>query len=416
MSTKPSKQRIEIIDALRGFSLAGIVIVHFVENFVGSAVPENAMTATHMGIPDTMVDVFIGLFLRGKFFALFSFLFGLSFFIQMDNAQKQGKDFGLRFFWRLIILLGIGMVHHMFYRGDILTIYALLGLFLIPFYKLSNKWVIACVAVLFLGLGRYVVFAMTHGENILSPGGIMPEDPQTLSYFNILKNGSLQEVFISNSTMGHLNKLEYQLGIFGRGYLTFGYFLLGLVVGRTGFFLKLRENKKWIKKALIGSIVLFVVSLVLTALIFIQLGQDVTFDTWPAMAGLTAFDLNNIAMTFILIILFVMLYNKANGQQWLAKFAPYGRMALTNYFLQSVLGTFLFFGWGMGYLGEVRNSYIFLLAIAIIAVQMQLSKWWLIKFQYGPLEWLWRSITFFKWYPLKKKGQVRCLILSLSRS
>ena len=406
MSTKPSKQRIEIIDALRGFSLAGIVIVHFVENFVGSAVPENAMTATHMGIPDTMVDVFIGLFLRGKFFALFSFLFGLSFFIQMDNAQKQGKDFGLRFFWRLIILLVIGMVHHMFYRGDILTIYALLGIFLIPFYKLSNKWVLACVGVLFLGLGRYVVFAMTHGENILSPGGIMPEDPQTLSYFNILKNGSLQEVFISNSTMGHLNKLEYQLGIFGRGYLTFGYFLLGLVVGRTGFFLKLRENKKWIKKALIGSIVLFVVSLVLTALIFIQLGQDVTFDTWPAIAGLTAFDLNNIAMTFILIILFVMLYNKANGQQWLAKFAPYGRMALTNYFLQSVLGTFLFFGWGMGYLGEVRNSYIFLLAIAIIAVQMQLSTWWLIKFQYGPFEWLWRSITFFKWYPLQKKAKV----------
>ncbi|MGB5434671.1 MAG: DUF418 domain-containing protein [Maribacter sp.] len=406
MSAKPIKQRIEIIDALRGFALAGIVIVHFVENFVGSAIPENAMAATHVGIPDTIVDIFIGIFLRGKFFALFSFLFGLSFFIQMDNAHKIGKNFGLRFFWRLIILLGIGMVHHMFYRGDILTIYALLGIFLIPFYKIIDKWVLICAAALFLGGGRYIVFAIAHGENIISPGGIMPDDPETLAYFNTLKNGTLGEVFVSNSTLGHLNKLEYQLGIFGRGYLTFGYFLLGLVIGRNGFFLKLKENRKLIKKALIGSIVLFVVSLVLTALIFMQLGQDVTFDTWPAMAGLTAFDLNNIAMTFILIILFVMVYNKVKGQQWLLAFAPYGRMALTNYFFQSVLGTFLFFGWGMGYLGEVRNSYIFLLAIAIIAVQMQLSKWWLMTFQYGPLEWLWRSITFFTWYPLRKKGNV----------
>ncbi len=402
MSTKPIKQRIEIIDALRGFSLAGIVIVHFVENFIGSAVPQNVLEALHIGPLDYVVDVFIGLFLRGKFFALFSFLFGLSFFIQMDNAQKQGKNFDLRFFWRLVILLIIGGIHHMFYRGDILTIYAFLGIFLIPFYKLSNKWVLGCTALLFLGLGRFIVFALTNGDNIFSPGGLMPDDPRALSYFNTIKSGTIQEVFMSNSTIGHLNKLEYQLGYFGRGYITFGFFLLGLYAGRIGFFLRLDESKKLIKKVLIGAIILFVVSIVLTGLIFMQLGQDVTFDNWPAMAGLTAYDLNNIAMTFILIALFVMLYKKVKGQQWLGKFAPYGRMALTNYFFQSLLGTFLFFGWGLGYLVELRNSYTFLISILVIIGQMRFSKWWLTKFQYGPLEWLWRSITFFKWYPFKK--------------
>ncbi|MBT8298447.1 MAG: DUF418 domain-containing protein, partial [Maribacter sp.] len=166
--------------------------------------------------------------------------------------------------------------------------------------------------------------------------------------------------------------------------------------------LRMDENKKLIKKVLIGAIIVFVVSIVLTAVIFMQLGQDVTFDNWPAMAGLTAFDLNNIAMTFILIALFVMLYKKVKGQKWLGKFAPYGRMALTNYVFQSLLGTFLFFGWGLGYLVELRNGYTFLISILVILVQMVLSKWWLTKFQYGPLEWLWRSITFFKWYPFKK--------------
>ena len=404
MSNKPIKQRIEIIDALRGFSLAGIVIVHFVENFIGSAVPQNVLEGLHVGPMDYVVDVFIALFLRGKFFALFSFLFGLSFFIQMDNGQKTGNYFGPRFLWRLIVLLIIGGLHHMFYRGDILTIYALLGIFLIPFYKLNNKWVLGCVALLFLGLGRFIVFAITQGDYIFSPGGIMPDDPEALLYFNTIENGSLQEVIVSNSTIGHLNKLEFQLGVFGRGYLTFGFFLLGLYTGRIGFFLKLKENKKLIKKVLIGSIILFVVSLVLTALIFMQLGEDVTFDNWPAMAGLTAFDLNNIAMTFILITLFVMLYKKVKGQKWLGKFAPYGRMALTNYVSQSLLGTFLFFGWGLGYLVEFRNSYTFLISILVIFVQMVLSKWWLTNFKYGPLEWLWRSITFFKWYPLRKKA------------
>ncbi len=406
MSTKPIKQRIEIIDALRGFSLAGIVIVHFVENFIGSAVPENVLEGMHVGPLDYVVDAFIGLFLRGKFFALFSFLFGLSFFIQMDNAQKTGKYFGPRFLWRLVILLIIGGLHHMFYRGDILTIYALLGIFLIPYFKLSNKWVLGCMALLFFGLGRFIVFAITHGENIFSPGGIMPDDPEALAYFNTINNGSLSEIFVSNTTIGHLNKLEFQLGIFGRGYLTFGFFLLGLYAGRTGFFLRLDENKKLIKKVLIGAIILFVISIVLTALIFMQLGEDVTFDNWTAMAGLTAYDLNNIAMTFILITLFVMLYKKVKGQRLLGKFAPYGRMALTNYFFQSVLGTFLFFGWGLGYLVELRNSYTFLISILVILGQMILSKWWLTKFHYGPLEWLWRSITFFKWYPLGKKTQV----------
>ncbi|EAR01372.1 DUF418 domain-containing protein [Maribacter sp. HTCC2170] len=403
MAETKKKERIEIIDALRGFSLAGIVIVHFVENFIGSAVPQDVLEGLHIGPLDYVVDVFIGLFLRGKFFALFSFLFGLSFFIQMDNAQQNGRTFGARFLWRLIILLVIGAVHHMFYRGDILTIYALLGILLIPFYKLDNKWILALTALLFLGVGRFLIFGITGGEYMFSQGGLMPDEPETRAYFNTIKNGSFLEVFESNSTSGHLNKLEFQLGYFGRGYITFAFFLLGLLAGRIGFFKTLNEHKTLLKKILIGSIILFVVSIALTALIFMQMGENPSFSTWPAMLGLTAYDLNNIAMTFILIVLFIMLYKKVKGEKMLRIFAPYGRMALSNYFFQSLLGTFIFFGWGMGYLVELRNGYTFLIALAVIVLQMFISKWWLRKFHYGPLEWVWRSLTFFKIFPMKKE-------------
>ncbi|MEZ4810980.1 MAG: DUF418 domain-containing protein [Allomuricauda sp.] len=396
------KNRIEIVDALRGFSLAGIVIVHMVENYIGAPPPEVFTEAVHQGIGDNIVDVFIGLFLRGKFFALFSFLFGLSFFIQMDNAAQKGGYFGGRFLWRVALLLLIGYVHSLFYAGDILTIYAMLGVLLIPFYKVKDTWVLGVAALLFLGLGRYIVFFFTHGANMFGNLNLMGNDPQILEYYNVLKDGSLMDVFRSNAYYSHMNKMDFQFGIFGRGYITFGFFLLGLYVGRTGFFKKYKENKKLVQRTWIWSLVLFLVSGALMAVIFGSMGENVTFDNWMAMLGLTALDLNNVAMTFILISVFVILYKRLKPHKWLAKFAPYGKMALTNYFFQSIVGTFFLFGWGLGYIGELPNVYTFGLAILVIAGQMWVSNWWLKKFEYGPLEWLWRSATFLRIFPLKK--------------
>lgn len=396
------KKRIDIIDALRGFSLAGIVIVHMVENYVASPTPEGVMEATHQGILDNIVDVFIFVFLRGKFFALFSFLFGISFFLQMDSAREKGTDFRGRFLWRLFILLVIGFLHHLFYRGDILTIYAILGVFLVPFYRVSDKWVLGIVTVLFLGAGRYIIFLINKGAPLFLSGEFTPESPWVAAYFDILKHGSLIDVFYSNATEGQLMKMDFQLNIFGRGYLTFGFFLFGLFVGRLKFFQNFMEYKAQLKKILLWSVILFVISIGLAFLVFSQLGPEIKFDNWLAMIGLTIIDLNNIAMTFILLVLFIMLYKKAKVKRWLLKFAPYGRMALTNYVFQSIIGTALLFGWGLGYLGELRNIYTFLIAIVVITVQIMFSKLWLERFHYGPLEWLWRSITYFRRYPLSR--------------
>ena len=406
MTEVKSNNRIVIIDALRGFSLAGIVIVHMVENYVGAPYPEGAMDAARAGIPDYIVEGFIFLFLRGKFFALFSFLFGLSFFIQMDSAHNKGYDFKWRFLWRIVLLFGIGYLHHLFYRGDILTIYALIGLFLIPFYKVPTKYILIITGLFFLGLGRYVIFAITGGDNLFMPGEFSPTSPEVAAYFDIIKNGSLWEVFASNATDGQLMKMDFQLGIFSRGYLTFAFFLLGLLVGRMQFFRDFMEKKKLTLAVMWWSLGIFVVSIGLTIVIFASAGPEPTFDNWTTMFGLTALDLNNIGMTGVILSGFVLLYRKAKSGRWLSTFAPYGRTALTNYVAQSLIGTAILYGWGLGYLGELRNIYTFLIAIVLVVVQMLISKWWLSNFYYGPLEWLWRSLTHFKLYPLARKKEM----------
>ncbi|NND09618.1 MAG: DUF418 domain-containing protein, partial [Flavobacteriaceae bacterium] len=110
----------------------------------------------------------------------------------------------------------------------------------------------------------------------------------------------------------------------------------------------------------------------------------------------------NLFMTFIIVIGFLLFYMKPRGERFLNKFKAYGRMALTNYFAQTIIGTAILYGWGMGYIGELRNIYTFLIGLGIILLQMLFSSWWLSNFKYGPLEWLWRSLTYFKFFPFKK--------------
>ncbi|MDT0607520.1 DUF418 domain-containing protein [Croceitalea rosinachiae] len=396
-------QRIEVIDALRGFSLAGIVFCHMLENFVASPIPMTAIEAMNPSIIDQIADGFVSFLFRGKFFALFSFLFGLSFFIQMDNGSKRGTSFGGRFFWRLVILFAIGFLHSMFYRGDILTLYAFLGVFLIPFYKVNNKWLLGIAALLFLGIGRYVVFYFTNGEGLFTKEELSPDSPMIAAYFELLQNGSIIEVFKSNAIEGNINKSEFQFGVFSRGYLTFGFFLLGLFIGRIEFFKNYLTKKKLIKRLWVGALILLGISIVSMAGIFSSMGPDVQFNSWTSMFGLTFFDLMNVAMTILIVAIFIILYKKNKPKKFLEKFIPYGKMALTNYVFQSIVGTFIFFGWGLGYLAKIPNSYVFLMAIVIITIQMWLSKIWQKYFYYGPLEWIWRSLTFFKLMPMKRK-------------
>lgn len=403
MKNAPSLPRIVLIDALRGFALAGVALVHVTEQYLAGPQPPGFMEGLN-GLPDQILMGFISIFIQGKFFALFSILFGLSFSIQMTSADRKGEDFSWRFLWRAALLFIIGYIHHFFYRGDILTIYAVLAPFLIPFHRLSNKWILGVMAICFLSLPRFLTFFWMGNDAFFG----LPNDfqnPLEIAYYETVQSGSIVEVFAANGGYGMKTKMNFQLLPMGRIYYTFGYFLTGLWLGQIGLFHEATKWLKVIKRTMLWLLGLLVLAGVLTGLTFSQAPQPVDFSHVLHVAGINFFDWTNIAITGIILGGFILLYHK---NWWLPKltfFAPYGRMALTNYVLQSVIGTFLFFGWGLGLIGQLRSVYLVLIAIVLIALQTWFSKYWLQHFRYGPLEWLWRSATYWKWQPFWKEAR-----------
>ena len=222
------------------------------------------------------------------------------------------------------------------------------------------------------------------------------------NYIETISSGSLGDVFYANATYGMLTKIDFQVSFFGRFYYTFAYFLIGLWLGKIGVFRNLTGYSKQIKNVMLWSIGALMLSFVFTAVTFATAPQPMDFSSWQFAFGMNFFDWVSISMSSIILCGFLMLYQRETWERRLAFFAPYGRMALTNYFAQSVIGTFIFFGWGLGYIGTLGALICFLLGLGVIILQTLLSKYWLKKFRYGPLEWLWRCGTYLKWQPFRR--------------
>jgi uncharacterized protein len=388
------KNRIHAVDALRGFALAGIVIAHVLEQFLAGFPTDEMRAVMFSGPVDFIVDTVSFWIIRGKFFALFSLLFGLSFFIQMDNAEKSGVNYKTWYLWRLLILLVIGVVHNSFYSGDILVIYVLFGFLLIPFQSVSNKVVLAIAVILFLGGGRFLSFGIFGNDSIIA----LNIENFDEKYITAITGGSLTEVWRVNF-IALIGKFNFQMGVLGRGYLTFAFFLLGMWIGRSRLLENLQANTTFLKKIILWSFVGTIAMIPLFWYLFSQMESIFDFTSWWSMFALTAYDNFNFFFTIFLAAGFVYLFESPKMQKTLSWLAPYGRMALTNYVFQSLIGTFLFFNWGLGYMGQLRNIELLLIAFLIIGAQMIISFYWMRKFKYGPIEWLWRSLTFLKLQP-----------------
>ena len=398
-------QRITSIDAFRGFALAGIAIAHMVEQYIAAEPPGDLMANINASVPDNVVQMFIEIFVRGKFFAMFSFLFGVSFFIQMDNAAKKGISFEPRFLWRLALLFAIGYLHSLFYRGDILTIFAMLGVLLVLFYRVPTRVCLAVAAVIVLGAPRYILFALHGTDPIIEAGDMSPELPANVAYFEAMLNGSILDVFAANAWHGHLTKMEFQLSVISRFYMTFAYFLLGLCIARTGLFRRVEKNRDTLKRALWWSTGSMIVAFAIMVPLFIHAfeGDEAPgFSSWPTMVAFTFMQIFNLSMAAVFLCGFLLIFLRPRGHRVLGMLAPYGRTALTNYVLQTLIGTFILYNWGLGLLGEVSNIQTFGMALVIITVQVTVSRLWLEHFRFGPLEWLWRSGTYLSWQPLRR--------------
>jgi uncharacterized protein len=392
-----NQERIEVIDVLRGFTLLGIILVHFTEQYYAGQPPKVHENYGAHNLADMIVLGFIGIFISGKFFMIFSFLFGMSFFIQLDKSDDS-PAFLFRFAWRLIVLFIIGLVHHLHYRGDILTIYAVLGFGLLLCYKLPDKFLL--VLALLLVVDTPAILQRTFDillSNSASPFPIGDEKELEI-YYSTLKSGSYLDMLRANF-YEFKSKFDFQI-LSGRLYITMGLFLLGLYAGRKKVFENIPFFKKLIRLGLWMLLGCVVFAGLLALIIFVakvEMSQAVQF-----LLGGTVYDVFNIALAAIYVGLIVTAFQREKWHRRLMNFYEVGRMGLTSYLMQALIGTWLLFSYGLALLGNFGASVWAAISLMVFILQIIFSKWWLGRFQYGPVEWLWRSLTYFKVWPLKK--------------
>jgi uncharacterized protein len=395
------KDRIEIIDILRGFALLGIIIVHFTEQYYAGQPPESVGNLGAKNIADNIVQGFSGIFVQGKFFMIFSFLFGLSFFIQLDRSSGS-PSFLLRFAWRLVVLFAIGFIHHLHYRGDILTIYAVLGFGLLLCYKLPDKALLIIALFLVFNIPSLGVRLYQAIFN-LDTNSFMSNDQQKLQlYFDTLKSGSYVNILRANFNE-FVFKFNFQVAS-GRIYITLGLFLLGLYAGRKNFFEKWEDQIVWVKRLLKTSLWTILGCIIFSLAFFggMQAAGIKLNQTYQWAVGGLVMDVFNACLATFYVTGILLLFRKEKWKVRLMQLYALGRMGLTTYLMQTLFGFFIFFSLGLGLLGQMGALPFLIIGLAVYAFQIVFSIWWLNNFRFGPVEWLWRSLTYFKVQPMLK--------------
>ncbi len=398
MRTINQQERIQVIDVLRGFTLLGIILVHFTEQYYAGQPPKIHENYGAHNLADMIVQGFIGIFISGKFFMIFSFLFGMSFFIQL-NKSDGSPVFLFRFAWRLLVLFAIGFTHHLHYRGDILTIYAVLGVGLLLCYKLPDKFLLALALLLVFDAPAIIQRTVDVLSPTNSANPFMSGDEKALEvYYNTLKSGSYPNILRANF-YEFMPKFDFQI-LSGRLYITMGLFLLGLYAGRKNVFENIPFFKKLIHYGLWSLLGCVVFAGVLALVVFVakvEMTQSLQF-----LIGGSVYDVFNTALAAIYVGLIVSAFQKEKWRQRLMNFYEVGRMGLSTYLMQALVGTVLLFGYGFGWLGHFGAGIWATIAVFVFILQILFSKWWLARFQYGSVEWLWRSLTYFKVQSLKR--------------
>lgn len=370
--------RLDAVDALRGFALVGIVLLHSLEhyNIFYAVWPENSV----------VMDAIYWLF-AGKAYATFSLLFGFSFFIQMRNARKRGDDFRMRFAWRMLLLVGFSQLHALFYNGDILLLYAVCGLILIPASSWSNCTVLLVAAILMLQpyCWAKVIYALTHPDYVDTNSLFAQYAAQAEE---VGRTGTFLQTLRDNIWNGQLYSNFWQVEA-GRLFQTPALFLMGMWLGRKSFFEKSAASTQFWLKVLIFAVVACV------PLEFLKGALHTSNITIQAYYGIAIPMLYNFAFMSVLVSLFMLLwFHAGNGYAAQRFIIPFGRMSLTNYITQSVIGVCLFYHFGLNLWCATTPGQSVLIAVVVIAMLLLFSKLWLLRHRQGPLEYLWKRATF----------------------
>ena len=377
--------RVEVVDALRGFAIMSIMLLHNIEHFDYYNFPE--ALPEWMKILDKIIWETLFFLFGGKSYAIFALLFGFSFYIQNDNQEKKGNDFRLRFLWRLLLLLGFGIINTVFYEGDILVLYAVLGVVLILVCKWNDKAVFITAVILMLQPLEWMKFfyMLLHPDYVPMPN-------LSDHYFGMmgdyLKSNSFMDYAIGNLTIGRWASVFWSWEN-GRFFQAPALFLLGMLLGRRKLFIASVESNSFWKKALQYAIVLFILLFSLKTFLPEIIGRKELVTSLSVIVS----SWSNLAFMIVLVATFIVLYQKDSVHKLLSKLIPFGKMSLTNYILQSIVGCFIYYRYGLGLVEYTGATYSLLIGIVLFILQLHFCKWWLSKHRQGPLEYIWHKAT-----------------------
>ncbi len=342
---------------------------------------------------DRILDFLELVLIEGKFYTIFSALFGIGFSILLTRAQAKGLLFHRFFLRRLFFLYLIGAAHAiLFWHNDILQFYALCGALLLPFVRVRNRTIIVFSAL------ALVAPAVITLAGAIPPGSFTAPRDMLFDRFgfthgtriDLLTSGSVAQIVRLNVS-NWFGQLDHVITS-GMLFKIFGCFLLGFYLGRNEIHKHLERYRPVIKRLAFFGTAVGVPLNVIYAYTFSSESWLHTVSDTVAILPLSAGYASLLCLVWIC----------PNGNKLLHHFAPVGRMALTNYVGQSVICTFIFYGTGFGLGGKMGPTLYLPVGFAVYLFQVMASRVWLSRFRFGPLEWLWRMLTYGSWIPLTK--------------
>jgi uncharacterized protein len=403
--------RAELLDALRGFALFGVCLANLYSGFAlwgapGAQPPASLPTAAN----DPAAAFLIRALVDGKFYSLFSLLFGIGFAVQLQRATDRGDTKLHAYRRRLGVLLGIGLVHLLLvWPGDILAFYALVGLLLVRLRHLPDRallrWAVVLLvlpvplwAVFWLGGGWKAAMPLTPAGPFYGIGDALSRQLNVKSYYQIMA-GSSWGIFFKALRAGFFFRIG-DLLFQWRVCKVLAMFLLGLWVGRHQLFRHPEAHKPLLRRVATWGLALGLPTGLLNAALD---ANDAYSNGQPlGLAHAALYALNVAPLALAYAALFALAWGRPAARRGLHLLAPLGRMALTCYLSQSLIATFLFMGLGLGWVGKVGPTLLFPLALTIITLQLLGCRWWLHHYQFGPVEWLWRSLSYGRQQPLRR--------------
>lgn len=385
--TSPVKRhaRVDVADVLRGLSVLGIILLHSIEHFNFYSFPDTSSQSAFLNFTDKAIWNGLFFLLGGKAYAIFAMLFGFSFFIQDDNQRMKGNDFRKRFCWRLLLLFIIGNINAMFFTAEILVMYSLIGFVLVLTCRWSTRVLLWISAILMIQpVAIYHVLRALADASYVTPE--LPTAGLWNATFVVQSTGTFLETVKVNLWEGQLASLAWAWDN-ARIFQTAALFILGMLIGREGWLLKdkLHHWGTVMGWALVMFFPLYGLGNVLPAYI--------TNENLLRPLLLIVTSLSKFSFMLVLVSGVLYMWYCTRAKSILAKIIPYGKMSMTNYVSQSIIGSMLYYNWGFGLHAHLGITASFFVGVLLFVLQFMFCCWWMARRSHGPMEYAWKRLT-----------------------